>query len=183
MAKPLDFLRTLKEAIVRSSTPKYYKVQVRILSLEENKKYFNEILKSINSDSMLPRVKDEDDTEKDKNIALIPHTTPGEEIYVYIDGENFVEVCTGKKVTYKYKSGASNKVHLGETGALFIDTNDKRIPATEEEVSRYKIAKTGAVKGILFGQQKKAENNYQEIIGYILLKQTHQQALRGHGIK
>ena len=54
MAKPLDFLRTLRKAVTQSATPKYYEVALNIPAVDESLAAFDETLKSVSYKSLVP---------------------------------------------------------------------------------------------------------------------------------
>lgn len=157
-----NFLKALKSMF----ETKYYGVPLSIISVEQNLLYFDNVLKSINYENMIPRL----ESELEDNLSLIPKTTKGRTIYVYQDGEDFREMITKQTITYKRREGASTKTHLGETGTLFIEIEGQMKPASDEELKVYEKIMSGTIKNYLADHAIKTQDYYTETMSKLQTK-------------
>lgn len=141
--------------------PKYYTVSLKVPSVEENLAIFNNVLNSINYESIIPNM----ENSLTKNLSLLtksisePHTI----IVKEEDGE-LKEIMTGFTITYKAKNNESVEVHPGLSGLAYVEVNEMN-SIDEEEVEDYKKVMSQAfMQDYLNKVIMKANGNYKKIM-------------------
>ena len=151
-------LKALKEMLKQ---PKYFRVSLNSPTVDDNLKYFDAVLNSINYENIIPNK----DNSLEKNLSLLPKKISAiRTIIVYEDGEELKEVLTNITITYKRREKETIETHLGESNALFIDMEEKMNPVTEEELEIYKISMSAIIKTYLKNLMKQAQEDYDKII-------------------
>ncbi len=150
-------LQAIKKMFEQSE---YFWVSLNLPAVDDNLKYFDGILKSINYESIIP----DKDNSLDKNLSLLPKACPIHSIIVYEEKGKLKEVITNLTISYKRKENQSIKTHLGESNVLFIDYDQKKTPATDEELEIYKASFSTIMQNNLKNLMKQAQEDYDKIM-------------------
>lgn len=152
-----NVLQAIKEIFEQ---PKYFWVSLNTPTVDANLKFFDDVLNSINYESIIP----DKDNDIDKNLSLLPKACPIRTIIVYEEKGKLKEVLTNLTITYKRKENQSIKTHLGESNVLFIDYDQKKTPATDEELEIYKASFSTIMQNNLKNLIKQAQEDYDKIM-------------------
>ncbi len=171
-ATPQNRNENLPEKSEKKELPGYkkcYKVMLRTPDEEENKKAFEDVIYSEESDVRVPTAQKEDLIG---NLALLSHVIEARQLIVYKDkSENVRELVTGMTITYRTNAQIDSKstiICLGESEAALIEFEEMK-PVSEDEYNAYVACMSEENrKHILDTIKKDSRKAYDGIIDFVI---------------
>lgn len=174
MAKPLDFLRTLREAVTQSATPKYYEVALCIPAVDESLAAFDETLKSVSYKSLVPNAMN----SLEKNLCLLKSKQEKYTIILKAENGELKEIFTGFTITHMTQRNGIVEAHIGTIKLAFAMVHEDD-EVDKDRVEEYKKNMTLAcMQDYLSKLIVQANENYNTIMSELEEKIRRKNGLR-----